>query len=58
MQENASNHTAQASTIIPTKKQNTTTYNVGKTLYKSALIMFCIVAFESLIDSRYSRGDE
>ena len=29
--------------------KNNAFYNVGKTLYKSALIIFCIVAFESLI---------
>jgi hypothetical protein len=52
MQEPAPQQTATTHTnnVISTRKQsNSTTYNVGQTLYKSALIMFCIVAFESLI---------
>jgi hypothetical protein len=33
----------------PTKPKTTNVYNVGITLFKSAIILLCIVAFESLI---------
>ena len=50
MQEGAYALSSRDSASHTAKKSNkNNTYNVGKTLYKAALIMFCIVAFESLI---------